>query len=765
MKQHITRFRLRSVSAVAALLFAAHSAWAVDPFTVRDIRVEGLQRVEPGTVFASLPFRIGDSYNDEKGSGAIRSLFALGLFKDVRLEVTNDVLTVIVEERPTVADVDFAGTKEFDKDTLKKAMRDVGLTEGRPFDKALADRAEQELKRQYINRSLYGAEVVTTVTPIERNRVNLTFTVTEGEPAKIKDIRIVGSSAFSESTLKGLFDLDTGGWLSWYTKSDRYARAKLNADLETLRSYYLTRGYLEFRVDSTQVAISPNKEDITITINVTEGQRYVVSGVKLEGNYLGRDDEFKSLVKIQPGEPYNADQVAETTKAFTDYFSNFGFAFARVEAVPEVDRVNNRVAFVLQADPARRAYVRRILVSGNNRTRDEVIRREFRQFESSWYDGDKIKLSRDRVDRLGYFSDVSIDTQDVPGSPDQVDLVINVAEKPTGSLQVGAGFSSAEKVALTFGIKQENVFGSGNYLGLDVNTSKYNRAIVLSTTNPYFTQDGISRTIDVYHRSTRPYQDQGGDYRLLTSGASMRFGVPFSETDTIFFGAGAERTEIKPGTNIPGSYLKYAEEVGYVSYSLPLTIGWSRDSRDSALVPNRGRYQRFNSELGVAGDARYVRGNYQFQQYVPLNKKFTLSFNAELGAGKGLSGRPFPIFKNFYSGGLGSVRGFDQGTLGPRDVTGASIGGAKKVTLNTELTVPFPGAGNDRTLRLFTFVDVGNVYGEDQPMRASDLRASAGVGLSWISPVGPLRLAFAQPVRKMAGDRIQKLQFQIGTSF
>ncbi|MCS4510823.1 outer membrane protein assembly factor BamA [Xylophilus ampelinus] len=765
MKQSFTRFRMRSVSAVAAMLFAANAAWAVEPFTLRDIRVEGLQRVEPGTVFASLPFRVGDGYNDDKGAGAIRQLFGLGLFKDVRLEVNGDVLTVVVEERPTVAEVDFAGTKEFDKETLKKAMRDVGLTEGRPFDKALADRAEQELKRQYINRSLYGAEVVTTVTPIERNRVNLTFTVSEGEPAKIKNIRIVGNQAFSESTLEDLFDLDTGGWLSWYTKSDRYARAKLNADLETLRSYYLSRGYLEFRVDSTQVAISPNKQDISITVNVTEGERYVVSGVKIEGNYLGRDDEFKSLIKIKPGEAYNADEVAQTTKAFTDYFSNFGFAFARVEAVPEVDRANNRVALVLQAEPSRRAYVRRIALSGNNRTRDEVIRREFRQFESSWYDGDRIKLSRDRVDRLGYFSQVDVETQDVPGSPDQVDLVVNVTEKPTGSLQVGAGFSSAEKVALSFGIKQENVFGSGNYLGVDVNTSKYNRAIVLSTTNPYFTADGISRTIDVYHRSSRPYQDQGGNYRLLTSGASIRFGVPFSETDTVFFGAGAERTEIKPGTNIPAAYLKYAEEVGYTSYSLPLTIGWSRDSRDSALVPNAGRYQRFNSEIGVAGDARYVRGNYQFQQYIPLNKKFTLAFNSELGAGKGLNGRPFPIFKNFYSGGLGSVRGFDQGTLGPRDVTGSSIGGAKKATFNLEAVAPFPGAGNDRTLRVFGFVDVGNVFGEDDPIRFSEMRASVGVGLSWISPVGPLRLAFANPVRKRPGDRIQKLQFQIGTSF
>ncbi|WP_295850834.1 outer membrane protein assembly factor BamA [uncultured Xylophilus sp.] len=765
MKHPLTRFRPRPAAAVAALLFAAQAAWAVDPFTLRDIRVEGLQRVEPGTVFASLPFRVGDNYNDEKGSGAIRSLFALGLFKDVRLEVTGDVLTVIVEERPTVANVDFAGTKEFDKDTLKKAMRDVGLTEGRPYDKALADRAEQELKRQYINRSLYGADVVTTVTPIDRNRVNLTFTVTEGEPAKIKDIRIVGNKAFSESTLKGLFDLDTGGWLSWYTKSDRYSRAKLNADLETLRSYYLSRGYLEFKVDSTQVAISPNKQDISITVNVTEGERYVVSAVRLEGNYLGRDDEFKSLIKIVPGEPYNADQVTETTKAFTDYFSNFGFAFARVEAVPDVDRANNRVALVLQAEPSRRAYVRRISVSGNNRTRDEVIRREFRQFESSWYDGDKIKLSRDRVDRLGYFSQVDIETQDVPGSPDQVDLVINVTEKPTGSLQLGAGFSSAEKVALNFGIKQENVFGSGNYLGIDVNTSRYNRAIVLSTTNPYFTQDGISRTVDVYHRSSRPYQDQGGNYRLLTSGASMRFGVPFSETDTVFFGAGGERTEIKPGTNIPAAYLRYAEQVGYTSYSLPLTIGWSRDSRDSALAPNSGRYQRFNSEFGVAGDARYARGNYQFQQYVPLSKKFTLAFNTELGAGKGLNGKPFPIFKNFYSGGLGSVRGFDQGTLGPRDVTGSSIGGAKKFTLNVEAVAPFPGAGNDRTLRVFGFTDVGNVFGENEKFTASELRASVGVGLSWISPVGPLRIAIANPVRKKPGDRIQKLQFQIGTSF
>jgi outer membrane protein insertion porin family len=764
MKKQLKRFRVRTVSAMVALAFAAN-AWAVEPFTVRDIRVEGLQRVEPGTIFASLPFRIGEQYNDEKGSAAIRALFALGLFKDVRLETNGDVLVVIVEERPTVAEVDFAGIKEFDKEALKKALREIGLTEGRPYDQGLADRAEQELKRQYINRSLYGAEVVTTVTPIERNRVNLTFTVTEGDPARIKEIHVVGNKAFSESTLRGLFDLDTGGMLSWYTKSDRYARAKLNADLEALRSYYLNRGYLEFRVDSTQVAISPDKQAITITVNVTEGERYVVSGVKLEGNYLGKDEEFKTLVRIVPGEPYNANRVTETTKAFTDYFGNFGYAFANVEARPEIDRANGRVAFVIVADPSRRAYVRRINVSGNARTRDEVVRREFRQFEAAWYDAEKIKLSRDRLDRLGFFKEVNVESSEVPGAPDQVDLNVKVEERPTGSLQVGAGFSSAEKLALSFSIKQENAFGTGNYLGVEVNTSKYNRTIVFNSVNPYFTPDGISRTIDLYHRSSKPYEDQGGNYELATTGAGLRFGVPFSEVDTVFFGGAFERTQIKPGTNIPAAYLEYAERFGYTSNTIPLTIGWGRDDRDSTIAPTSGRFQRLGGEVAVVGDARYFRGNYQFQQFVPLNKQFTLAFNGELGWGKGLGSRPFPVFKNFYSGGLGSVRGFDQGTLGPRDVTGSTIGGPKKVTMNLEAISPFPGAGNDRTLRLFGFFDAGNVYGEHEKVDFSQLRASTGVGLSWISPIGPLRLAYAKPLRKFAGDRIQKLQFQIGTSF
>jgi outer membrane protein insertion porin family len=767
-KMPFPRFHTIALGALAALMLAGQTAWSISPFTVRDIRVEGLQRVEPGTVFVSIPVRVGDTYDDDKGADAIRKLFALGLFTDVRVDVHGDVLVIVVQERPTVATTELIGVKEFDKDVLLKALREVGLSEGRHFDKAQLDRAEQELKRQYLNRSLYAAEVQTTVTPIERNRVNLSFTVTEGDPAKITDIRIVGNKVFDLATLRNLLELDTGTWMSWYTKSNRYSRAKLNADIETLRSYYLSRGYLEFKVDSTQVAIGPNKTDIGITINISEGERFIVSGVKLAGNYLSKDDEFKSLVRIRPGQAYNGDDVAKTTKAFTDYFGNFGYAFANVQAKPELDRENNRVSLVLQADPSRRAYVRKLNVAGNTRTRDVVVRREFRQLESSWYDGDKIRASRDRVDRLGYFGDVSVETQEVAGAPDQVDLTINVTEKPTGSLSVGAGYSSGDGLGLSFGLKQDNAFGSGNSLGVQVNTSKINRVVVLNTTDPYFTEDGVSRTVDIYHKTSSPYQDQDY-YQLVTSGLGLRFGVPFTEIDTVYFGAGLEKTTIVPGTLLPTSYQTYADEYGYDSAALPLTLGWARDSRDSALAPTNGRMQRVSAEWSFIGDARYVRTVYQFQQYVPLSNKLTGALNMELGWGDAMRDRSFPIFKNFYGGGLGSVRGFEQGSFGPKDISGSTVGGSRKFTLNMEVLSPLPGTGNDRTLRMYGFMDVGMVGGSDQGLAinadANSLRSSAGVGISWISPVGPLRLAFAKPIRKFDGDKIQNMQFQIGTSF
>jgi outer membrane protein insertion porin family len=760
-------FTLRPVAALfaTAALVAPGVALAVDPFAVRDIRVEGLQRTDPGSVFAVLPFRIGDTYTQEKGSVALRALFATGLFKDVRIEIEGQVVVVVVDERPVISNVTFVGLKEFDKDQLVKSLKDSGIGEGLPFDRAVVDRAEQEIKRQYLTRSLYGAEVVTTITPVERNRVNVTFTINEGDAARIREIRITGVKAFSESALLSMMDLTPGGWLTWYTKSDRYSRSKLNADLEKIRSHYVNRGYLEFAVESSQVTISPDKQDISIAISISEGQPYNVTAVRLEGQFLGREDDFRQRVQIRPGQPYRGEDVTATQRAFSDLFGRFGYAFARVEPRPEIDRATGQVVVVFAADPQRRVYVRRIDVAGNTRTRDEVVRREFRQLESSWYDGQRIKLSRDRVERLGYFKEVNIETNEVPGQPDQVDLVITVEERTTGNLSFGAGYSQTDRLTLSGSIKQDNILGSGHYLGVELNTSNYNRTLVFSTVDPYFTADGISRGIDLFYRTTRPYNSLGDQYQLATPGGSIRFGVPFSESDTVFFGLGVERTEIKAATAIPNSYYLYREQFGPVSHAVPLTLGWQRDERDSVLTPTAGRYQRVNLEWSVAGDVRYLRSNLQYQQFIALPAKLSLGLNAELGLGKGIGGKPFPIFKNFYGGGLGSVRVFEQGSLGVIDPTGAFIGGAKRLNANVELYLPVPGSGNDKSLRLFAFTDAGNVWRDGETMAPDSLRASAGIGVSWLSPVGPLKLSWGRPLRFEPTDRIQKFQFQIGTAF
>jgi outer membrane protein insertion porin family len=758
---------LRPVAAFVVVVAAAvlPQAQAVTPFVLKDIRIEGLQRTDPGTVFGALPFRIGDTYNDEKGAAALRALFATGLFKDVRIEVEGDVATIIVDERSIIATITFAGLKEFDNEPLLKSLREGGIGEGLPFDRALIDRAEQEIKRQYLSRSLYGAEVVTTITPLERNRVNVTFTVSEGDAARISEIRIVGNQVFSESTLRDQFELTKSGWLTWYTKTDRYSRAKLNADLEALRAYYVNRGYLEFAVESTQVTISPDKQDISVTISVREGQPYTVTAVRLEGDYLGKEDEFKLLVGLKPGEAYQGDAVADTARRFTDLYGRYGYAFARVEPRPEIDRATGQVAVVFTGNPQRRVYVRRIEVQGNTRTRDEVVRREFRQLESSWYDGSRITLSRDRVNRLGYFSEVSVDTEEVPGVPDQVDLIVTVAEKPTGNLLLGAGYSNAEKLSLTASIKQDNIFGSGQYLGAEVNTSETNRTLVLTSVNPYFTIDGVSRAIDLFWRKSRPLNTLGDQFDLGTAGASVRFGVPFSEFDTVFLGVGVERTDIGSGVGIPLSYQNFRVLYGEVSYAVPFTLGWSRDGRDSALVPSAGRFMRVNLEISPVADVQYLRANVQAQQFWPLPYRMTLGINGEFGYGEGLGGKPFPVFKNFYGGGLGSVRVFEQNSLGVVDPTGAYIGGAKRLNFNSELYFPVPGTGNDKTFRVFGFFDTGNVWRDGASMDLSTLRASAGLGLSWISPVGPLKMSYGYPVQSERNDRIQKFQFQIGTAF
>jgi outer membrane protein insertion porin family len=779
MKLHSERFSLpifpRRLIAIAAFALCSGHALAVEPFVVKDIRVEGIQRTEAGTVFSYLPVRVGETFTDEKGATAIKALYATGFFKDVRVEVEGDVLVVMVEERPAIASVDFSGTKEFNKEQLTKALKDIGLGESRIYDKALLDRAEQELKRQYLSRGLYGVQITTTVTPVERNRVSINFAVDEGDVARIRQINVIGNKAFSTDTLTDLLSLRTPSWFTWYTKADQYSKQKLAGDIEALKSYYLNRGYIEMQVESTQVSITPDKKDIYITINISEGEKYTVSDVKLEGEMLGRETELTSLVQLKKGDVYSGEKLAESVKKISERMGNFGYAFANVNANPEINREKKEVAFTMLIDPGKRVYVRNINISGNSKTRDEVVRRELRQFEDSWYDGEKIKLSRDRVDRLGYFTEVNVETPEVPGTTDQVDVNMSVTEKPTGNILLGAGFSSSEKLTLTGSIQQANAFGSGNTIGLDVNTSKRNRTVALSSTDPYFTDDGVSRSYELFLRTTRPPEINTGDYKVQTTGGNIKFGVPFSELDTVFFGVGVEQTKVETYTNVPGFndspelYKTYTKDFGNGSIanttSFPLTTAWQRDSRDSALVPTIGRYQRVNLEVAPFGDLQYYRAIYQHQYFKPLFGSTTLALNGEIGYGRGLSSKPFPIFKNFYAGGIGSVRGYEGSSLGPKASNGDPLGGASRIIANAELQFPFPGSGTDRSLRWFTFFDAGNVYGEKQKIDVGDLRYAAGIGISWISPIGPLKLSYGKPLNAKPEDRSQSFQFQLGTGF
>ena len=783
MKLHPVRFALsifpRHMIAAAALALCSSHALAIEPFTVKDIRVEGIQRTEAGTVFSYLPVQVGDTFNDEKAASAIKALYATGFFKDVRIEAEGDVLVVSVEERPAIAGVEFSGLKEFDKDVLLKALKDIGLGESRIFDKALVDRAEQELKRQYLSRGLYGVQVKTTVTPVERNRVNINFDINEGDVARIKQITTIGNKAFSDKELRGQLSLTTPGWFTWYTKADQYSKQKLTGDIETLKSFYLNRGYLEMQAESTQVSITPDKKDIYITININEGEKYTVSDVKIEGEMFGREAELKSLVQLNKGDVYSGAKLAESVKKISERMGNFGYAFANVNANPEINREKKEVAFTILVDPGKRAYVRRINIVGNTRTRDEVIRREFRQFENSWYDGEKIKMSRDRVDRLDYFKEVNIETPEVQGTSDQVDVNLTVTEKPTAMITFGAGFSTSDKLTFSTSIQQANAFGSGNTIGLDLNTSSRNKTLALSQTTPYFTDDGVSRSYEVFLRTTRPPAVNTGDYKVVTAGANIKFGVPFTEFDTVFFGAGVERTRVEtfesdPANNIIGSpelYRIYVRNFGdgtvAKTTSFPLTAAWQRDSRDSALNPTTGRYQRANFEIAPFGDLRYYRAVYQHQYFKPVFRNVTLALNGELDYGKGLGGKAYPVFKNFYAGGIGSVRGFESASLGDvKDpLTGDSLGGTSRIIGNAELQFPFPGSGADRSLRWFTYFDAGNVYAEGQKVQLSELRYSAGIGISWVSPIGPLKLSFGKPLNAKPEDKKQSFQFQLGTGF
>jgi len=752
------------LSILIASVFAA-PAFAFEPFAVKDIRVEGIQRTEAGTVFSYLPVKVGDTLNDEKAAQSIKSLFATGFFKDVRIEVDSDVMVVVVQERPAIAKISFVGLKEFENDVIVKALKETGIAEGRIFDRALLEKAEQELKRQYLTRGKYAAAITTTVTPLERNRVGINFTVEEGVAARIKQINVVGAKAFQEKELLGLMELTTPGFLTWYTKNDQYSRQKLSADLEKMKSFYMNRGYLEFNVESTQVSISPDKQDVFITLNVIEGERYQVSSVKLAGDFTIPEDEIRKLVTIKPGDVFSRDHLNESTKAVGERLGREGYAFANVNAAPEIDKEKRQVAFTIFVDPGKRVYVRRINVSGNTKTRDEVVRREMRQMEGAWYDSERVTASKLRLDRLGFFSEVAVETPAVPGTSDQVDVDMKVTEKPTGNLMLGMGLSSTEGVVLSGSIAQNNFMGSGNNVAIQVNTGKINRTYSFSYTNPYFTKDGVSQGFDLYHRNIDSSSTAVSPYKSSSLGGGLRFGFPISEKESLSFGIGLDTTTITIMDASPLRYKEFVNEFGETNMTIPASMNWISDGKDSYLFPTTGVFQKAGLEVAIpGGDLTFYRASYQLQTYYPISKVFVLMLNGDVGYAGGYGDTTsLPFYKNFYVGGVNTVRGYKAGSLGPKDINGDSLGGSRRFVGNAELLFGLPGM--EKSMRMGIFFDAGQVYGQGQNMSISDLRYSTGVSMSWISPIGPLKFSFARALNAQESDKPESFQFQLGTTF
>jgi outer membrane protein insertion porin family len=756
MKQCLLLLVLSSLVSLSALAF--------EPFQVKDIRVEGIQRTEAGTVFSYLPVKVGDTIDQERATAAVKALYATGFFKDVRLGQDGDVLVVVVEERPAIAQIAIAGSKEFDAKQLKEGLKQIGLAESRIFDRALLERAEQELKSQYISRGKYGISITTTVTPLERNRVAINFDISEGQVAKIRQINIVGNSVFKDDVLRDEFVLRPPGLLTWYSKNDQYSKPKLQADLENLRSFYLNQGYLEFTIDSTQVSITPDKKDIFITVNLTEGKKFKVAEVKLAGDLIVPEAELAKLIKLKPGDVFSRERLTESTKLIQDRLGNEGYAFASINPVPEINREKDEVTFTLYVDPGRRVYVRRIGIFGNTNTRDEVVRREMRQMESGWYNTAKLNRSKQRVDMLGFFSDVQVDTPAVPGTTDQVDVEVKLTERATGNLTAGVGYSTAEKVILSAGVSQSNIFGTGNALSFQVSSGSINQVYSLSYTNPYYTDDGVSRGFDAYKRKVNAGNLTGvASYDTSTLGTGVRFGVPITEYDTINYGLAFESTEIGLLTNTPQRYIDFVNEFSSRTDSYLATVGWARDKRDSVIYTTSGTLQRVTTEVGLPGaDLTFYRASYQLQWYHPVTRDWVFFTNSQIGYAGGYQNRPLPFFKVFYLGGVNSLRGYQTASVGPKDTNGDSLGGSHLFLTSAEIMFPFPGLEKDKSVRLSWFVDSGTV-GEKYDF--SQMRYSTGLAFNWYSPVGPMKISFGHALNAKPDDRLQSIQFTLGNVF
>lgn len=801
----------RASLAALLLLLTLHApaSPAADSFTIQDIRIEGLQRVSPGTVFNYLPVKVGDEFDQRQSAESIKALFKTGFFKDVRLEQDGDTLVVIVEERPSIASVTIEGNKDISTDDLKKALKGIGLTEGKVFDRAVLDKVEQELRRQYYARGKYGVKVESSVTDQARNRVAVDINISEGKVATIQQINIVGNNAFTDEQLLEEFELSTGNLLSFYTKDDQYSKQKLSADLERLRSFYLDRGYINSQIESTQVAMTPDKKEMYLTVNLKEGDVYKVSDVKVTGKLIVRPEEITPLVKIGPGDTFSRRLATETQKAISDRLGDEGYIFANVNMVPEINETGKTVAMTFFVDPGKQVYIRRINFRGNTRTRDEVLRREMRQMEAAWASSTKIERSKVRLERLGYFQEVNVETPAVPGTSDQIDVNYNVVEKSSGNIMAGVGYSQQQGIIFNANVTQDNVFGTGKRVAFNFNNSRINTIYQVSYFNPYVTLDGVSGGFDAAYRKTDAYVINLANYTTDTGQLGGNLGIPLGEFDSIRFNADYNYTNVK------GSYRSSQEIIDYIQYYackdeplnncaaskygfnyIPLAVGYVHDTLNRAMFPTDGGAQRL-SFLGTppvfgTDSVNFFKAAYKAQYYFPLAEDLTLMLMGEVAYGDGYNDTPYlPFWENYFAGGPQVMRGFYPSSLGPRTIPNAlgqggnlSLGGSSKIVSSIELLTPVPFISDSKNMRLGAFFDIGNVYCDafkvaspsgitqgagSTPCFAQEegdfLRYSPGLLARWLSPFGALGVSIARPLNTVRGDRTQLFQFSFGQAF
>ena len=741
---------------------------AMDEFVIQDIRLEGLSRVSAGNVFNHLPVKIGDKFNDQLSSETVKALFKSGYFKDVSLERVGNILVVVLTEREAISKITLVGNKDIKTDDLLEGLGSVGFAEGEVFNRSLLDKVEQELHRQYFSLGKYGAKIKTDVKKQDDDRVEITITISEGQTARIKEINIVGNTAYSDKKILNKFTLSTPSMLSFFTKKDQYSKQKLGADLETIKSLYLDNGFINFNIDSTQVSITPDKSDVYITININEGNQFTISEVKLSGELIVPAEDLFEHVLTSKGQVFSRKSVTESSSNLTDRLGDEGYAFANVNAVPEINSETNEVALTYFMDPGKRVYVRRINFTGNTKTRDEVLRREMRQAEGGWVSTKKVERSKVRLQRLGYFEEVNVETPAVAGTTDQVDVNYSVVERPSGNLLFGLGFSQSQGLIFNTSVTQDNFLGSGKRVSFDFNNSQVNRRFGLGYTNPYWTIDGVSRGFDAFYRETNATNANVSSFDTTVYGGGVNFGIPVTEYQRFNLGLQYENTELLANSLSSDEVLGFIATEGSKFDVLRLAASVAYDTRNRGILPDRGVLHRIRTEAAIPfGDLRYYKLTYDTRWFIPLAQDYTLLLKGSVGYGDSYgSTSKLPFFENFYGGGPRSVRGFEENTLGPKDSSGRAIGGNMRLVGNVELILPVPFASESKSFRLTGFVDGGNVYDiDDDNFDIGDIRYSVGVSGIWVSPFGVISASIAKPFNKEADDQIQTFQFTFGTSF